>query len=615
MGKTRRIGMAIVALALLGAGCAGDPWRGVLRIDSLAEYRRYVNQYSESKNVVKAKEHIAFLELERAPSLKGYTLFKSTYPKSQLAEGLRPQFESKAFERARFSGTPAAYTDFMANFPDGPLAERALGNLVFIEAGGFSSGARSLDDFAQSHPRSDYAGEARRSADSLNLRDRENFARVGLVLKISTEVPESSRLVKEFSERAMKQYASAGYELVPVPELQSSSRAAKLPRARLVIEHRELKAKVRMDRGNLTRPGMVATTRISLYAKPGAEPIWQQKFQLRLSAQEHFSGRSMLFTPNARDYWASFFVPVASWPNRAALRNPIVDEKQIVAVDSVGDRAVVLYRDGGFQLIELSNSEAPLSLAKFRRQKDFTRWDGVKIQGQHILIYGEDGLEVYGFGKSGPVKVGVQERQNIGSIRAVVPHGKNLLLASNRGLLITDAKAGKPRRLLRRPVRGVAKVGDLVVFCDKESLFVSTVELLEEQRILRRLKLGYDFAPSDIIALEGSAVVLGKTGVMIVDLDDPKHPKVVSRLGHQEVGEVRDAAVVAGRIFFLGDRGLQLLNSSFKHVEESVDVVAKSRVSRMGRFLVAIGDQGLQVVDTAPLTGRSRTKAAAAPSR
>ncbi|MCP4038139.1 MAG: hypothetical protein GY733_14460, partial [bacterium] len=579
---------APIVASLMLTACIGDPWRQVNKKNTLADYRRYVQNYPDSRHREKAEEHIALLELERDPTLDGYVAFKADYPDSTLDEELRGQLEPKAFERARFAGTPAAYTDFMVLYPDGPYADRALGNMVFLEAGGFTNSTKGLDDFANAHPHSDYAIEARKSLQAFALKNREQFDRVGLVVRVSPETPEVSRVVGAFTDRAKRQFKAAGQQLVKVPELQTKAQSEKLPKARLVIEHKEGLAKAKLSKGNLARPGMIATTRVSLYAESGGEPIWQRVFRLRLDSQQHFSGTSMIFNPNARSYWSSFFVPVATWPNSAAVRKPFTAEKRIVAVDSAGDRTAILFGDGEFQLLELADAEAAFPLVKYSRPKDFTRWQGIKVLGSRVLIYGEDGLEMVGFGKDGPRKIGAVERQAVGSIVAAVPYQGQLMLGSNRGLLMTDKTGENPRRLLRRPVRGMDRVHDLLVFTDGESVFASTLELLGQQRVMQQVEVGYEFAPSRVVGFGRKAVVLGKGGVLVLDFKNPEKPVIVSKLSAKKIGKVEDAEAVGNRVFLVGDRGLQLLDSSGRGVVESVDIVPRSRLARMGRFLVAV---------------------------
>ena len=610
--------VSTVVVSLMLTACAGTSWRSARSADNLADYRRFIRKYPDSSYRVRADEHIRFLELERELTLDGYASFKLDYPDSTLADSLRDQIEPKAFDRARFAGTPAAYTDFIALYPEGPYTARAQGNRVFLESGGFGSGVTELDEFAKSHPTSDYAAEALKSVQALALKTRERFKRVGLTIRISPETPEVSRLVSAFTDRARRKFKSAGYQLVDVPELQTQAESAKNPKARLVIEHKEAPTKAKLDKGNFSRPGMLATTRVSLYAKTGSKPIWQRVFRQRIDSQQHFAGTSVLFNTNARPYWQRFFVPVASWPNRAVLRNPVTAEKQIVAVDSAGDRTAILYDNGEFQLLEMADSEAAFPLAKYSRPKDFTRWKGIKILGKRVVIYGDDGVEVVGFHKSGPRKLGAQERQAVGAISAVIAYDDDLILASSRGLLTIDASGGNPRRLLRRPVKGLDRINDSLVFTDGESVFVSNLALLGNQRVEKKVELGYEFGPYRVVGFGDSAAVLGKGGVVVIDLSNPKQPKIVSRLSTKKIGRVEDLVAVSGRLFLLGERGLQMLDAKARRVVETVDVQPRQRAARMGRFIVTVGKQGLQVVDSAPLTsvvGTVSRQGAAAPSQ
>ncbi len=618
MRVVRGFVFAPVVVSLMLTACIGDPWRSVNKKNTLADYRRYVQKYPDSRNRVKAEEHIAILELERDPTLDGYAAFMADYPDSTLGGNVREILEPRAFERARFAGTPAAYTEFMALYPDGPFGNRALGNMVFLEAGGFASSIEGLADFAAAHPESDYAAEAKKSLEAIEARKRGAFDRVGLVVRVSPETPEPSRVISAFTDRAQRQFKASGQKLVVVPELQTRKTTASLPKARLVIEHKEAPAKAKITKGRMARPGMHATTRVSLYAEAGGEPIWQRVFRLRLDTDQHFSGTSMLFNPGARGYWEGFFVPVASWQNQAAVRKPFKAEKQIVAVDSVGDRTAVLFADGEFQLLELADAEAAFPLAKYKRPKDFTRWSGVKILGRRVLIYGEDGLEMVGFSNDGVKKVAALERQSIGSVVAAVPHEGQLILGGSRGLLMTDKNARNTRRLLRRPVKGLDRVGNLLVFTDGASVYASTLELLGQQRVHQEVELGYEFGPMGVVGFDRKALVIGKSGVAVIDFANRDKPKLISKLSTKKVGRVADAAAMGNRVFLVGDRGLQLLDPSGKRVVEAIDIEPREHVARMGRYLVATGEPGLQVVDSSPLThvrAKRSSTGAASPTR
>ena len=608
-----------VLVSLMLTSCLSGSWYSVEKRNNLADYRRFIQKNPDSRHIAKAEEYMAVLKLERNLTLDGFDNFKVKYPDSKLADPLRDQLEPLAFNRARFAGTSAGYTQFLALYPEGPNAARALGNMAYLKAGGFSNGTKGLAEFAQSHPSSDYTTEALKSVQALELKARRQFKRVGLTVRVSPGTPGKARLVSAFTDRARRRFKSAGYQMVDVPESQTQSQRAKNPRAHLVIEYKEAPTKAKLENGNFSRPGMLATTRVSLYADLADKPIWQRVFRKRLDSEQHSDGSSVVLNPNALSFWQSFFVPVASWPNRVVLRKPVTAEREIIAIDSAGDRTAILFDNGEFQLLELANSEAAFPLAKYSRPKDFTRWNGIKILGKRVVIYGEDGLEVVGFSKSGPRKLGAQERQAVGSIAAVVPFGKELILASSRGLLMIDHNGGNPRRLLRRPIKGLARVKDSLVFTDGESVIISNLELLGHRQVEHKIELGYEFAPYRVVGFGHLAAVLGNGGVVVINLKNPGKPKIVSRLSMKKLGQVEDLVAVAGRLFVLGNRGLQLLDAKFRRVVETVDIQPKQHAARLGRFIVAAGKQGLQVVDSAPLTfvarKSSKSQRMAAPSR
>ena len=179
---------APIVASLMLTACMGDPWRQVNKKNTLAEYRRYITQYPDSRNRVKADENIAFLKLERDPTLDGFESFMAKYPNTKLVDGLRADLEPKAFARARCAGSPKAYQNFMTLYPYGEFSDRALGNLAYIEAGGFGKSANNLADFAKSHPASDYTAEAIRSVRAVRLKSKEQFDRVGLEIARSQRV-------------------------------------------------------------------------------------------------------------------------------------------------------------------------------------------------------------------------------------------------------------------------------------------------------------------------------------------------------------------------------------------------------------------------------------------
>ncbi|MCZ6783340.1 MAG: hypothetical protein O7G30_08525 [Proteobacteria bacterium] len=606
MDRLSRIAVAGLALLpLVVAGCMSGAWKQALRDDTPAAYYRFLRDHPDSKYAQNAKTRLEYHKIKRRPTLQAFAKFSEQFPDSELLAELRPLLEEKAFEAARGVGTADAYNDFLVQFPDRGLADRAAGNAVYLEHRGYPGDIAGLDAFARAHPASDFASEARRTVESLGVRDGSRFSRVGLRIQISPGTSDPGRLLQAFTQKAVDHYTAAGVILVPIPEILTSENGADLPTSRLTIEHREIPVNTQISGVSVSRPGVMAETRVSLRMGADGPLIWEREFTMHVSPTDHVENRSVLFGPTARRYWSTFFVPVATWQTRDAVRAVVQLAKTVTAVDAVGDRALVLFEDGDFQLLELSDPSQPVVLAEHQRAKDFKRWSGIRALGGQIAIFGEDGLELVRFTPEGTETVLSLERGEIGSVLAAEPMGDGYLLASNRGLILTQKEGTAPVRMLRRRITGLAVVGDTLIFSDGESVLLSSLSLLRENRVLAQLRLGRDFGPGRIRAFGSTAVVIGQTGVLVVDMANPRKPRVLTQLHARNIGPIQDAIHVGGRIFLLGDRGLQVLDPSGRKVINSIDVATRTRIAPMGRHLVAIGQQDLQVVDSTPFTAAS----------
>jgi hypothetical protein len=129
------------------------------------------------------------------------------------------------------------------------------------------------------------------------------------------------------------------------------------------------------------------------------------------------------------------------------------------------------------------------------------------------------------------------------------------------------------------------------------SLYLSSVPVLRTGRVQGELRLGRGFRPARVRLVGQTAVVMGDPGLVRVDVSQVSQPRVLSRMGFEEVGPVQDATVVAGRIFLVGARGLQVSDRTGDRVVESVDVAPRHRLAAVGRHVVLIGEKSLQVVD------------------
>jgi len=606
---------SILAVALLvGTGCVGGAWNQALEEDTPAAYHRFMREHADSQFAGEARERLDYHKLLRRPSIAGFETFQKKYPDSEFIEKLYPVLEKPAFEAARVRGTALAYRDFVASFPPGEYPVRAEGNAVFLEAAGFGGDPTRLAAFAARYPTSDYTAEATRTVEAVAARRSGRIDRVGLVLKIASNTPEWKRVREALVKRVTELTERVGIKLVPVPDRLDPADADRYPRVRLEVSHAEKPVDYQVKTGQLARPAVLGVTRVVLRDADGGEVIADRRFEIRVEDKAHVPGTSVLFSRAARRYWDEFFVPIARWRNNRAIRPPIALNRPIVDLDGLGDRAVVLFEDGDFELIGLSDPTEPVTLARYSRSEDYKKWTGVRILGDRVAIYGEEGLELIRFTASGPVAEKTWNRSEIGRVFALAPLGKSLVLAGAKGLQILDLEKGTLRRVMRRVLKSVATSGELLVFVDGESVYLSTLALLAEGRVIAQMKLGKTFGPNNVRVIDHAAIITGPGGALVIDLRNPAQPKAVAKLSSREIGQVFDATQIRGRTFLVGERGLQVLTRKLDRVEETIDVGERNRVSVMGRHLVAADGHGIQVVDATPWADGQRP-AAASPKR
>ena len=123
--------------------------------------------------------------------------------------------------------------------------------------------------------------------------------------------------------------------------------------------------------------------------------------------------------------------------------------------------------------------------------------------------------------------------------------------------------------------------------------------------------MGRRFAPARLTVRGGQAIVHGIGSVAQVDLRNPSRPVLRSRISNAQVGVISDAALLGGRLFLLGQRGLQVADASGEYVIDAADVMALDRLTGVGRHLVMIGKDVLQLVDATPFLKIPATPAAA----
>ncbi len=598
MGLPRFLSVLGLALALVGGGCAHRDWRSALREDSASGYHRFLRQHPDSGYAREARARLAFVRLRNHPTRDGFREFTEQFPESALQGELRSHVEAAFFEQARVLGSAQAYAAFLEGFEQGAFAARARGNADYLENQGFQADPSALAAFATRHPESDFAAEAERSVASLRLRGQSGFRRVFLVVEVDPATPGADRLRRAFAERAADACLAAGLELVPVASRADAARHGN--GALLLIEHREQATRSSFEKGTVTESSVVADTQVTL-EEPGQQlPVWQDSFSYRAPLSARSAAASILFGPGATAYWVQFFVPVATWQTRAAARDARNLQRPAVAVDAVDGRAVVLFDDGSFQVFDLADPSNPTVVADYHRPRDLSRFDGVAVLGDRIAVFGPDGLEMVRLGVDGPARERVWGREQVGSLVGVLEGDAGLALAGTRGLLWIGDDLAPPHVLVSRPILGLARAGDHLLFTDGAALYSATPAQLSAGRVASELRLGRGFAPTRVRAEDSRAVVLGARGLLTLDVSDPATPVLQSRIEMNEVGEVRDAVFLSGRFFLLGHRGLQVADASGERVAESVDVAPRQGLDAGGRHLVLIGDRSLQVVDATP---------------
>jgi len=598
----RRSILLALTVVLAAAGCATRNWERVRAEDTPAAYRRFLDEHAGSPHAAEARERLDFLQAKREGTPAALDRFRADHPSSPYLADLEGLAEGREFEAARAVGTPEAYDRFADRFPGREIAERARGNAEYLRQQGFGGRPAELSAFAKRYPSSDYAAEALRTLSLLQLRGSGGFRAVGLQIEIAPEVADADRLRNTFTERAQDAYAAAGVSLL------AGNRASG---GWIEIQHGERPVPTQVYNGQVAGPGVLAETHISLHRSGQDEPIWTQTFTLRVPDVERRKGGSVLFSASAGAYWSHFFVPVATWPTQAARRAPLPMRGGVVGVAAELDRAVALYGDGSFREIDLADPDSPRGVADYKRPAGLARYSGLRLLPHHVVVYGEDGVDVVARGAA-PKRLWALGREQVGAVVAVEEVGGQLLLAGSRGLLRTPLAGGPVEKLVPKALRGIGFAGGTLYALDDRMLYAAPLADPRAERFESAFEVGRALEPTKLRVTGGSGVVIGRKGVICLDLG---HAAVaqLARFDAKELGQLSDAAMVGGRLFAVGERGLQVLDTRSGRLLDSVDVEGRFAVDAAGRHVVVIGSDRLQVVDATPWSGLAAAASIAPP--
>jgi hypothetical protein len=592
---------SLLALALALAGCAGQSWDQVREQDTPAAYRRFLTEHPRSPHAAEAQERIAVLQLERDPTPEALERFQQEHPNSGATAQLTQRLEAREFEAARSEATAAAYDRFVASFPTGALADRARGNAAYLRANGFAGRPDALALFLQQHPASDYAPEAQRVVAAVAGRSARRPGVVGLRIEIASGVGDTNRLRNLFSTRAHELYAAAGVSLVDGTADTT-----------LTICHDERAASAQDDDGRLSKSGVVAETTVSLQRQGEAEPIWSEVFRWSVQDVDRRAGSSALLAHAAAGYWERFFVPIATWPTQMAKRPAWNAGSRLVGVEAGVSRAIALSPDGSFRELDLSDPSAPHLIASYRRPAGVAQFSGVQRVGDRVVLFGEDGIEVVAR-KGGTYRLlFALDRGSVGAVSGVVEVDGKLLAAGTRGLVRIAPDGSGVERILERPLRGIARIGDSLLVVDDQWLYSGSASDPGPRGFAREAEVGRGLDVRGLRVGDGVAIVLGTHGIACFAVTGGGPVRALSRPRSNVVGSVSDAAILGGAVFLVGERGLQVFDPVRGRVIDGVDVKGRAAIAAGGGHLVAVGGDRLEVVDASPWIARA---APAAPAR
>jgi outer membrane protein assembly factor BamD (BamD/ComL family) len=591
----------VTLLTSMAFGCADTSWEATRRKDTVAAYHQFLRDNPHSPKATNAEEQIAYLRVQAIPKIAAFEEFAAKYPESAHLAELREHLEPHYFERARAANSKASYQAFLARYPSSTLTPKAMGNLVYIDSVQDDPSVDRLRGFTEKYPDSDFAAEADKTLDILELRRATTIGRLAVRVDVAPNVAQPERVRRGFAAVVARHYQEQGVEVGLIP---AGGEAPPDADAWMRLEYHEAPAS-----GTFGGRTLLSQCRVRLYHRDSSEPVWDRRFEAPADhiIQGAYGRDKTLFANSTYRFWEEFFVPVSTWAASGIRVHRTDFPEDVSAIDVRGDRAVMLYARGGVDYLDVSSPLEPKVLERYRREHDLSRWSGIKLLTDDLIaMYGPDGLELVELGDIQARRVGRWELPEVGSIQETAlyhhPAQQTLLFAGTRGVYAV--------RLGQRPLRAQRLLdGEYIgVYVQKPYIYLvqpSQVEVTTPKHLLQHLTglkrpLGKAFGAKRARVIGNSMYVFGKEQVVEVSLATPGKPKITATLPGDKTGKVVDVTSDDAHLYLLGERGLEVASPSGQWVSDFVQVEASESFAKKGRFLFLIGGRTLEVLDLGP---------------
>ena len=152
-----------------GNESAEQAWQKAQQSGKLADYRRYVNTYSNGNHIAEAKQNIkdekAWKIAKNSGKLSDYKEYVNTYPSgNHVTEAKKYIKDEKAWEIAQNSGKLADYREYVNTYPNGNHIAEAKQNIQDEKAWQSAQNSGKLSDYQEyvnTYPNGNHVAEAK----------------------------------------------------------------------------------------------------------------------------------------------------------------------------------------------------------------------------------------------------------------------------------------------------------------------------------------------------------------------------------------------------------------------------------------------------------------------